>query len=92
MREVARMTSMDPWFLYQIKEDHRRDSEARRTYSLDTMPADMLRKAKRMGISDERSPKSGALDGADGADAVRELRRRWRYAGLQDGGYLRGRV
>ena len=33
VREVARMTSMDPWFLYQIKESHRHHSENRRLFA-----------------------------------------------------------
>ena len=53
VREVARMTSMDPWFLYQIKEVTDTIQKLA-DYSLETMPADVLRKAKRMGISDAR--------------------------------------
>ena len=58
VREIARMTSMDPWFLYQIKEVTEAIQKLA-DYSLETMPADVLRKAKRMGISDAGSPKYG---------------------------------
>ena len=75
VREVARMTSMDPWFLYQIKEITDAIQKLA-DYSLETMPADVLRKAKRMGISDARIAEVWGMDSVDGATAVRELRRR----------------
>ena len=75
VREVARMTSMDPWFLYQIKEVTETIQKLAE-YSLETMPADLLRKVKRMGISDARIAEEWNLDGLDGAAPVRELRRR----------------
>src|ERR1700678_2668226 len=75
VREVARMTSMDPWFLYQVKE--LTDAIQKLSdYSLETMPADVLRKAKRMGISDARIAEVWNMDTLDGATAVRELRHR----------------
>ncbi|HWG18334.1 MAG TPA: carbamoyl-phosphate synthase large subunit, partial [Acidobacteriaceae bacterium] len=52
VREVARMTSMDPWFLNQIKQvtdEIKAVSAAGKGVS-----ADDLRAAKRMGVSDER--------------------------------------
>ncbi len=45
VREVARLTQMDPWFLHQIKEI---------TDTLTAATSRTLRKAKRMGLSDER--------------------------------------
>ncbi len=75
VREVARMTSMDPWFLYQIKEVTETIQKLAE-YSSETMPADFLRKVKRMGISDARIAEEWNLDGLDGAAPVRELRRR----------------
>src|ERR1700760_3341148 len=75
VREVARMTSMDPWFLYQIKEVTDVIQKIA-DYSLETMPADVLRKVKRMGISDARVAEVWGMDTVDGAVAVMELRRR----------------
>ncbi|MGC2298996.1 MAG: carbamoyl-phosphate synthase large subunit, partial [Acidobacteriaceae bacterium] len=73
VREVARMTSMDPWFLYQIKEIC--DANAALPESPeDTSPA-LLRKAKRLGISDETLADSWSLSGAAGVEQVRNLRR-----------------
>src|SRR6202012_2533160 len=75
VREVARMTSMDPWFLYQVKEVTDVIQKLA-GYSLETMPADVLRKVKRMGISDARIAEVWGMDTVDGAVAVMELRRR----------------
>src|SRR5271169_3251375 len=75
VREVARMTSMDPWFLYQIKEVTDVIQKIA-DYSLETMPADVLRKAKRMGISDARIAEVWGMDSVNGAVAVRDLRLR----------------
>ncbi len=53
VREVARMTGMDPWFLHQMKQIT--DEIGSFTGGqLDSITADDLRTAKRMGISDER--------------------------------------
>src|SRR6202522_1071473 len=75
VREIARMTSMDPWFLYQVKEVTETIQKLAE-YSLETMPADLLRKVKRMGMSDARIAEEWNLEGLDGAAPVRELRRR----------------
>src|SRR6202035_3420249 len=75
VREIARMTSMDPWFLYQIKEVTDAIQKLA-DYTLETMPADVLRKAKRMGISDARIAEVWGMDSVEGATAVRELRQR----------------
>src|SRR5271167_3984178 len=62
VREVARMTSMDPWFLYQVKEVTDAIQKLAE-FSLETMPADLLRKVKRMGISDARIAEEWNVDG-----------------------------
>jgi carbamoyl-phosphate synthase large subunit len=51
VREVARMTSIDPWFLHQIREvtETLRNVEQR---PLAELSPELLRKAKRMGTSD----------------------------------------
>jgi carbamoyl-phosphate synthase large subunit len=69
VREVARMTGMDPWFLNQIKQvtDEIKAAGA----AGKTISADDLRAAKRMGISDERI---AAEWGLKSSNEVRELR------------------
>ena len=75
VREVARLTGMDPWFLHQVKQVTD-EIKAMGQTSIDQVSADELRTAKRMGISDERLAASWNMSGADGAKAVRELRKR----------------
>jgi carbamoyl-phosphate synthase large subunit len=75
VREVARMTSMDPWFLHQIKQITD-EIKAIGGVSMDEVTAEQLRAAKRMGISDERLAASWGLKGAEGTAAVRALRKK----------------
>ena len=73
VREVARMTSIDPWFLYHIKEVT--DMIARvGEQSLDNLSSDQLRKAKRMGVSDERIAEVSGVPTHEGVAQVRALR------------------
>src|SRR5579884_2196114 len=75
VREVARMTSIDPWFLYHIKEVTDMIASLA-DYNPDTVSAETLRKAKRMGISDERIAEVWGLSGSEGVKQVRQLRNR----------------
>jgi carbamoyl-phosphate synthase large subunit len=75
VREVARMTSMDPWFLYQIKQITD-EIKAVGGVAMAEVTAEQLRAAKRMGISDERLAASWGLKGAEGTAAVRALRKK----------------
>jgi carbamoyl-phosphate synthase large subunit len=53
VREVARMTSMDPWFLNQMKQITDEIKAIAET-GAEHVTADELKAAKRMGVSDER--------------------------------------
>jgi carbamoyl-phosphate synthase large subunit len=75
VREVARMTSMDPWFLYQIKQITD-EIKAVGGVPMAEATAEQLRTAKRMGISDERLAAGWGLMGAEGTAAVRALRKK----------------
>jgi carbamoyl-phosphate synthase large subunit len=75
VREVARMTSMDPWFLYQIKQITD-EIKAVGGVPMAEVTAEQLRAAKRMGISDERLAAVWGLKGAEGTAAVRALRKK----------------
>ena len=75
VREVARLTSMDPWFLYQIKEIS--DATGALPGDAREMSQEQLRKAKRLGISDERLADAWSLPGNDGIEQVRLLRRHY---------------
>jgi carbamoyl-phosphate synthase large subunit len=75
VREVARMTSMDPWFLQQIKEITDTVAHLNET-SADKISPEELRRAKRMGISDARLADLWSMENADAAEQVRKLRLR----------------
>jgi len=73
VREVARMTTMDPWFLNQIKQI---TDEIKAVAGVPSKDAtyDDVRAAKRMGVSDERLASGWSLNGGAGVAKVRELR------------------
>jgi carbamoyl-phosphate synthase large subunit len=75
VREVARLTTMDPWFLHQIKQITD-EIKAIGGVSMDEVTADQLRAAKRMGISDERLAAVWGLTGSEGTAKVRALRKK----------------
>jgi len=73
VREVARMTAMDPWFLYHIKEIT--DTIAKvGEQSAEYISPELLRKAKRQGVSDERIAEVWGMPTNEGVAVVRELR------------------
>jgi len=73
VREVARLTGMDPWFLHQIREITLEQQKISKT-SPDAIEAEALRRLKRMGLSDERIATEWKLEGNNGVKRVRELR------------------
>jgi carbamoyl-phosphate synthase large subunit len=73
VREVARLTGMDPWFLYQLREITLEQMEISKT-SPETIPTEQLRRLKRLGLSDERIATEWRLEGHEGIKLVRELR------------------
>ncbi len=74
VREVSRLTGMDPWFLYQIKQITDEIASLGES-GAETVTEDALRTAKRMGISDERIATAWSIDN-DGAAEVRATRER----------------
>ncbi|WP_446743208.1 carbamoyl-phosphate synthase large subunit [Silvibacterium acidisoli] len=73
VREVARMTSIDPWFLYHIKEVTDTIAEVAK-HDAASIPEELLRKAKRQGVSDERIAEVWGKPNNAGVAEVRELR------------------
>ena len=53
VKELAKMTSIDPWFLYQLKEITDMQLELEK-HPIESVPTELLREAKRIGFSDER--------------------------------------
>jgi carbamoyl-phosphate synthase large subunit len=52
-KDLNKITSIDPWFLYQLKEITTAITELEKS-SLEAVTPEMLRAAKRTGLSDER--------------------------------------
>src|SRR5512142_939772 len=74
VKELAKMTSIDPWFLYQLKETVDMLMEVEK-HPIDSVPREVVREAKRMGISDARLAESWRLRNGHGAsEKVRHLR------------------
>ena len=71
---VAKLTGMDPWFLYQLKEVSDELAELEKT-TLEAVTPEALREAKRKGISDVRLSELWNLPGRDGAIKVYEKRK-----------------
>ena len=73
VREVARLTGMDPWFLHQVRDVTLAQSAIAQT-TPDAIGTDELRHLKRLGLSDERIATEWKLLGHAGTQQVRELR------------------
>jgi carbamoyl-phosphate synthase large subunit len=73
VREVHKLTWMDPWFLYQVKQitDEIKETAG---HSIETITEEALRTVKRMGVSDDILADSWKLEGKDGSAQVRALR------------------
>ncbi|MCU1296172.1 MAG: carbamoyl-phosphate synthase, large subunit, partial [Acidobacteriaceae bacterium] len=75
VKQLAKMTSMDPWFLYQLKEINDMQLELEK-HPMESIPTEVLRDAKRMGISDGRLAGVWRLNGKGAQDKVRHLRKK----------------
>ncbi len=73
VREVARFTRMDPWFLHQLREVTLAQMAIAKTTPED-ISTEHLRQLKRFGLSDERIATEWKLEGHEGIKRVRELR------------------
>ncbi|MGI4757781.1 MAG: carbamoyl-phosphate synthase large subunit [Janthinobacterium lividum] len=73
VREVARLTGMDPWFLYQVKQIVDEIKEVAAT-PFESVTEDQLRTVKRMGVSDDLLAAAWQLDNKAGAAQVQDLR------------------
>jgi carbamoyl-phosphate synthase large subunit len=65
VKQIAKMTSIDPWFLYQLKEINDMQLELEK-HPMESIPTEVLREAKRMGFSDGRLAGTWRLDGKGG--------------------------
>src|SRR5437762_7238813 len=75
VKNLAKMTSIDPWFLYQLKEINDMQLELEK-HPMESIPAEVLRDAKRMGFSDGRLAGVWRLSGRGAQEKVRHLRKK----------------
>ena len=75
IKQIAKMTSIDPWFLYQLKEINDMQLELEK-HPMESVPAEIVRDAKRMGFSDGRLAGTWRLDGKGGQEKVRHFRKK----------------
>src|SRR5881398_2058527 len=75
VKNLAKMTSIDPWFLYQLKEINDMQLELEK-HPMGSIPAEVLRDAKRMGFSDGRLAGVWRLSGKGAQEKVRHLRKK----------------
>src|SRR6202046_2497420 len=75
VKQVAKMTSMDPWFLYQLQEINDMQLELEK-HPMESIPTDVLREAKRMGFSDGRLAGVWRLNGKGAQEKVRHMRKK----------------
>ncbi len=75
VKQLAKMTSIDPWFLYQLKEINDMQLELEK-HPMESIPTEVLREAKRMGFSDGRLASVWRLSGKSGQEKVRHLRKK----------------
>ncbi len=76
VKQIAKMTSIDPWFLYQLKEINDMQLEAEK-HPMESVPGEVVREAKRMGFSDGRLAGTWRLNGKGGQEKVRHLRKKF---------------
>ncbi len=77
VKQLAKVTSIDPWFLYQLKEINDMQLELEK-HPMDSIPTEVLRDAKRMGFSDARLASVWRLEGKGAHEKVRHLRKKHR--------------
>ncbi len=75
IKQIAKMTSIDPWFLYQLKEINDMQLELEK-HPMESVPPEIVREAKRMGFSDGRLAGTWRLDGKGDQEKVRHFRKK----------------
>jgi carbamoyl-phosphate synthase large subunit len=75
VKHLAKVTSIDPWFLYQLKEINDMQLELEK-HPMESVPAEVVRDVKRMGFSDGRLAGAWRLDGKGAQEKVRHLRKK----------------
>jgi carbamoyl-phosphate synthase large subunit len=77
VKQLARMTSIDPWFLQQLKEINDMQLELEK-HPMESVPPEIVRQAKRMGFSDGRLAGIWRLEASKGGqEKIRHLRKKF---------------
>jgi carbamoyl-phosphate synthase large subunit len=75
VKQLAKMTGIDPWFLFQLKEITDLQTELEK-HPFESVPPVLVREAKRMGFSDERLAQIFKMENGRGAaEKIRYYRR-----------------
>src|SRR5512146_3283019 len=75
VKELAKTTSIDPWVLYQLKEISDTQLEVEK-HPIESVPSEVIRQAKRAGISDNRLATAWRVsNGRGAAEKIRHLRK-----------------
>ena len=75
VKQLAKMTGMDPWFLYQLKEITDMMVEVEK-HPFESISPQLVREAKRMGLSDARLAALWRLDGKGSGEKIRHFRKK----------------
>jgi carbamoyl-phosphate synthase large subunit len=75
VKQLAKMTGIDPWFLYQLKEINDMQLEVEK-HPIESVPSEVLREAKRMGFSDGRLAGTWRLSGKGDQEKIRHVRKK----------------
>jgi carbamoyl-phosphate synthase large subunit len=73
VKELHKITGIDPWFLYQLKEVTDMITRVEQ-HPFESISGDLLREVKRMGVSDARLAEGWRMEGKGAAEKIRHLR------------------
>ena len=73
VKQLYKMTSIDPWFLYQLKEINDMQLELEK-HPMESIPTEVLREVKRYGFSDGRLAGAWRLHGQEKVRHLRKVR------------------
>ena len=89
VKQIAKMTSMDPWFLYQLKEINDQQLELEK-HPMESIPTEVLRECEAYGIL--RRPAGRRLAARRAGKSPASAQEARRHAGVQTRRHLRGGV
>jgi len=73
VKELHKITGIDPWFLYQLKEVTDMLTRVEQ-HPFESISPDLVREAKRMGVSDARLAEGWRMEGKGAAEKIRHFR------------------